>query len=185
MHTKTPWVIQNQVPLIPVWVHWFLGSHQHLQRLKGCSRVWGRGIKEQQQGKHRACSALVDTLEFTTWCSDESRGHVIIVLMISVIRNSVELIGGNCVSTLLWSSSKQLTDTWPWWGLLHFKVRACSKSFVITTGTRREFLMSWGQGCWNGLCSTVETNPHFSQSVKSLTQEKRLYATSIVIIAAY
>lgn len=133
MHTKASWVIQNQVPLIPVWVHWFPSSHQHLQRLKGCSCVWGRGMKEQQQGKHQACSALVGT----HWSS------------LTGTQMKAEATSSQCLqydiynSKFSWSRLRWLcinfaviTCKTGSWHLAvrdfpYFKVRSCSKTFVI------------------------------------------------------
>lgn len=54
----------NQVPLIPLWVHWFLSTHQHRLRLKGwtrvCMCVLARGIKRTA----------------TTWCAFSFLAHL-------------------------------------------------------------------------------------------------------------
>lgn len=131
---KPSWDIQNQVPLIPVWVHWSPSSHQHLLRLKGRSCVWGKGIKEQQHSKLRACSALVDTHRRSLPRAQMSRGRIITALVI--IPKAWSAMTALCLLCRDHVPNRAVTR--PWWGLPMFWGRGPAvNSFSLSPGTRR------------------------------------------------
>lgn len=67
----------HQVPLIPLRVHWFLSTHQHLLRLKGwtraCTCVLARGIKRTTAATWRALSFVAHSRFH--WLNDWSSQH--------------------------------------------------------------------------------------------------------------
>lgn len=71
-------------------------------------------------------------------------------------------------------------------GLTHISLEGLRGEFVliISWHKKRGLFMSCRPRWRSGLCPTVETRSHFSQSAASLAQERLLHATSIVITAA-
>lgn len=127
----------NQVSLIPLWVHWFLSTHQHLLRLKGwtcvCMCVCWWGDKKNNNNNlnmpcFQLCSALaVPPTEVSS--RDEVWGHFVAVLIPQKIEIYWNLrFNDNFVTTLLVIDRRvgaaAAPRPWSAWPILHLWVRS-------------------------------------------------------------
>lgn len=117
---KTSQIVRNQVPLFPVWVHWFFSSPPaSAEAQRGNSRVSGEEGWKNSNAENCKLAAHLWILHQRA----QMKGKDCVAAASAIIRkfdtSSEPISDDDMVSSLLWSTARPDADTWParWGGL--------------------------------------------------------------------